>query len=114
MCFQTKYALDKHMQNIHPRHEAYKCNMIVFMYCLCCIYCKSTKFGALLFLANLANCANICCAKIRDLTLIVHCVDGETPNLIATKSLCFEKRQILQLPKFVYLQYPLYWQTWQF
>ena len=37
-CFQTKYALDKHMQNIHPGHEAYKCNMIVFMYCLCCIY----------------------------------------------------------------------------
>ena len=28
-------------------------------------------------------------------TSIVHCIDGETPNLIATKSLYFEKRQIL-------------------
>ena len=29
------------------------------------------------------------------MTLIVHCIDGETPNLIAAKSFYFEKRQIL-------------------
>ena len=64
-------------------------------------YCKSTNFGVLLYLANLANCvffANICRANIRDRTLIVHCIDGETPSLIAAKSLYFEKRPILQPP----------------
>ena len=54
-------------------------------------YCKSTNFAVLLYLANLANCVfsliYICPANIRDRTLIVHCIDGETPNLIATKSL---------------------------
>ena len=39
--------------------------------------------------------ANICGANIRDRMLIVHCIDGETTNLIAAKSLYFEKRQIL-------------------
>ena len=56
----------------------------------------------LLYLANLAQnlahlrvFANICRANIRDRTLIVYCIDGETPNLIAANSLYFEKRQIL-------------------
>ena len=49
------------------------------------------EFGELPVLANICR-AN---ANIRDRTLIVHCIDGETPNLIATKSLYFEKRQIL-------------------
>ena len=33
-------------------------------------------------------------AHLVDRTLIVHCIDGETPNLIAPKSLYFEKRHI--------------------
>ena len=50
--------------------------------------------GAIVF-GELRVFANICRANIRDRTLIVHCIDGETPNLIAAKSLYFEKRQIL-------------------
>ena len=34
-------------------------------------------------------------ANIGGRTLIIHCIDGETPKFIAAKSLYFEKRQIL-------------------
>ena len=47
------------------------------------------EFGSLRIFAKILS------PKLRDRTLIVHCIDGETPNLIAAKSLCFEKRQNL-------------------
>ena len=53
------------------------------------------KFWHAIIFGKLRVFANICRAKIRDRTLIVHRIDGETPNLIAAKSHCFEKRQIL-------------------
>ena len=55
----------------------------------------------LLYLANcIFSCelhffANICHCQHMQVTLIIHCIDWETPNFIAAKSLYFEKRQIL-------------------
>ena len=40
----------------HKHHQKkYVSNVIV---CLCWYYCKSTNFGVLLYLANLANCVS--------------------------------------------------------
>ena len=71
-------------------------------------YCKSTNFGVLLYLANLANCVFsliFAAANIYVDRTLHRRRRGETPNLIAAKSLYFEKCQILQPPKFVDLQY---------
>ena len=59
-------------------------------------YCKSTNFGLLLYLANCVFSLIFVAANIRSLSDVDRTLHRrETPNLIAAKSLYFEKRQIL-------------------
>ena len=67
--------------------------ILLFWFTYAC--CKSTNFGVLLYLANCVSSLIFVAANIYVDRTLHRRAAGETPNLIAAKSLYFEKRQIL-------------------